>query len=498
MAKNAVPCDQPQFACSGIAGLDEILCGGFPAGHVYLIEGAPGAGKTTLGTQFLLEGVRRGEPVLYITLSETKQDLEKAAQSHGWSLDGIEFLELLTSTELLTSEAASMMFHPAETELSETSRLIVEAIERVQPKRLVLDSLSEIRLQSQTMLRYRREVLALRQFLSQRDCTALLLDELQSEITAQSVVHGIIEIHRHTPDFGPARRRIQIAKLRGVQFWEGYHDYTIRYGGLQVFPRLVAAEQGYELSLEEFPSGKPALDSLLGGGLAFGTSTLLIGPAGSGKSSMAAQYALAAARGGRRAAIFTFEETVTSYLTRCAAMGMDLQEHIRDGRVALQRVDPGELSPGQFVQIIRGAVEDQQVKVLVIDSLNGYLNAMPDERFLILQLHELVTYLNQQGVLTLLVMSQTGLVGSIESPTDASYLTDNVILFRLFEAAGEVRHAISMMKKRAGSHERTIRELRFTSSGLEIGEPLRGFQGVLTGVPVFTGNTGALFERGEG
>ncbi|MFZ5833451.1 MAG: ATPase domain-containing protein, partial [Planctomycetota bacterium] len=365
----------------------------------------------------------------------------------------------------------------------------------IKPARVVIDSLTEIRLQSQTALRYRREVLALRQFLKQNRCTALLLDELREEMTAQSVVHGIIELHRHVPDFGPSRREIQITKLRGVQFAEGFHDYRIEPGGIQVFPRLVAAEHRRDMPGSVMSSGLAELDALLGGGVPAGSTTLLLGPVGSGKSSTATHYVLNVLRQGERAAIYTFDETVASYLARAAGLGMHLDPFLSDGRLNIQQIDAGELSPGHFAHLVRRAVEGDQCRMLVIDSLNGYLNAMPNERMLLVQLHELTTYLNHKGVLTLLVMSQAGIGGTIDSPIDTSYLTDNVILFRLFEAVGEVRHAISVVKKRTGAHEKTIRELRLTSRGLQVGEPLSRFQGILSGLPQFVGHQADLIER---
>lgn len=496
MATAAVA-SEGRVAKTGIAGLDEILRGGLPRGHVYLVEGVPGAGKTTLALQFVLEGARLGERTLYVTLSETCEDLRSTAATHGWSLDGVDCLEVLLSGDLGEQETGLMMYHPSEVELGATLKKIREAIDCVRPDRVVVDALTEIRLQAQTPLRYRREVLALRQFLRRCGCTAILLDELREEMTAQSVVYGIIEMQRETPDFGPARRRLQVAKLRSVKFWEGYHDYIIAPGGIQLFPRLVAAEHRHQSHRRPMSSGLPGLDALLGGGLPAGPTTLLIGPAGSGKSSTASQFVLHTLRQGERAAIYTFDETAESYLTRAAGLGMELDSFLGNQGLLIQQVDPGELSPGQFAHMVRQAVEVQKASVLVIDSLNGYLNAMPNEQYLIVQLHELATYLNQKGVLTLFVLSQTGLVGQTDSPVDASYLTDNVILFRHFEAAGEVRHAVSVVKKRTGQHERTIRELELTSSGLRIGEPLREFQGVLAGVPQFIGQGRDLIGKGQ-
>jgi circadian clock protein KaiC len=485
------------LARTGIVGLDEILRGGLPRGQVYLIEGVPGAGKTTLALQFVLEGVKCGERTLYVTLSETCEDLRSTAMTHGWSFDGVECVEILLSGELGDQEAGPMMYHPSETELGDTLRAIKEAIERVKPDRIVVDSLTEIRLQAQTPLRYRREVLALRQFLKQSSCTAILLDELREEMTAQSVVYGILEMQRETPPFGPAKRRLQIAKLRGVDFWDGHHDYVIRPGGIQLFPRLVAAEHRQKTARRLVTSGLAELDALLGGGLPAGSTTLLAGPAGSGKSSTASQLVLHALEQGDQAVIYTFDETKESYLLRAAGLGMKLEPFADRGSLMIQQVDPGELSPGHFTHLVRQAVEVQHASVLVIDSLNGYLNSMPNEQFLIVQLHELATYLNQKGVFTLLVLSQTGLVGVTENPLDVSYLADNVVLFRHFEAGGEVRHAVSVLKKRTGAHERSIRELELTSEGVRLGEPLREFQGVLTGVPQFIGRRQDLLEQGK-
>lgn len=487
---------QEDVARTGIAGLDELLRGGLPKGHIFLIEGMPGSGKTTLALQFILEGVAVGERTLYVTLSESWRDLQLAARSHGWSLDGVECLELLLASDL-GSEPESIMYHPSEIELSETLRRIRDAVQQSKPSRVVVDSLTEIRLQSQGPLRYRREVLSIREYLRSCGCTALLLDELREEMTAQSVVHGIIEMHRQTPEFGQSRRRIQVAKMRGVGFCEGFHDYVIERGGLKVFPRIINADHRTESIGEIVSSDLPRLDLLLGGGLPAGSTTLLVGPAGSGKSSIASQYVIGSLRKNRDAAIFTFDETVASYLTRGAGLGIDLRPFVEKGLLRLRQIDPGEVLPGQFAQMVRTAVEEQHVRILVIDSLSGYINAMPDERSVLVQLHELVTYLNHKGVLTLLVLSQAGLFDSPENPIDTSYLTDNVLLFRLFEAAGEVRRAISMVKKRTGPHEFTIRELKISSAGLGIGEPLTQFQGVLTGVPRFTGSDATLMRSGD-
>lgn len=475
---------------TGIQGLDDILGGGLTASRLYLIEGDPGTGKTTLGLKFLLEGVKHGERGVYVTLSETKDELEAVAESHGWSLDGITVTELAPTEDSLAAESENTMFHPSELELGATTKVVLQDVERVKPQRVVFDSLSEMRLLAQNSLRYRRQILALKQFFVGRKCTVLLLDdrtgnEVDSQL--QSLAHGVVSLERRSPEYGVMQRRLQIVKMRGKPFRPGYHDYTIVEGGLDVFPRLVAAEHHDAFKPEQVKSGLAELDALVCGGLDKGTSTLLMGPAGSGKSTIATQYAVAAAARGERAAFFLFDEGTTTLLARSAALGLDLRNHLASGRVAVRQIDPGAISAGEFVHLVRREVDEQQAKVVVIDSLNGYLNSMPEARFLAIQLHELLVYLGQRGVTTILVVAQHGLIGAMETPVDASYLADSVILLRFFEAGGRVRQAISVVKKRSGEHERTIRELEFKSGGIRIGAPLANFQGVMTGVPSYLG-----------
>jgi circadian clock protein KaiC len=472
---------------TGIAGLDQVLTGGLPADALYLVEGDPGSGKTTLGLQFLLEGAKRGETGLYVTLSESKVELDRVSRSHGWDLSPLHIMELTASEESLDPEAQLTMFHPAEVELSETTKAILGEVERLQPSLIVFDSLSELRLLAQSPLRYRRQILALKQYFAGRHTTVLLLDDRTADVRdlqLQSIAHGVIRLEQLAPEYGAERRRLRVEKLRGVQYRGGYHDFVIDFGGLQVFPRLVAAEHHRDFGPEQVKSGVAALDTLLGGGLERGTSVLLMGPAGCGKSSLATQYAVTEALRGECVSFFSFDESLQTLRERAAGLGMDLEAQIAAGRVRVQQVDPAELAPGQFIHQVRAAVEEQGARLIVIDSLNGYLNAMPEERFLTIQLHELLTYLGQQGVVTLLIVAQHGMVGrEIETVVDVSYLADAVLLLRYFEAAGEVRQALSVMKKRRGHHERTIRELRLTGAGIQVGEPLRNFQGVLTGVP---------------
>jgi circadian clock protein KaiC len=481
-------------AATGIEGLDNVLVGGFTPNRLYLVEGVPGSGKTTLALQFLLEGVRRGESVLYVTLSETSEELAAAAASHGWSLDGITLRELVASEESLRPDDQYTMFHPSEMELSETTRTILADVDRIKPQRVVFDSLSELRLLAGNPLRYRRQILALKQFFVGRSCTVLLLDDLTSQdvdLQVQSIAHGVVRLEQLNPEYGAERRRLLVSKYRGVRFRGGYHDFLIRRGGLEVFPRLVASDHPRRSVMERLPSGIAELDTLLGGGIELGTSTLIVGAAGTGKSSLAAQFVAAAAGRGQNAALFLFDESLPTLLSRSAGLGIDLERHVESGVVSVQQVDPAELSPGEFAHAIRRAVERENARVVVIDSLNGYLNAMPEERFLVIQLHELLSFLGRAGVATLLISAHQGLVGGqMLSPVDATYLADAVVLLRYFEIRGEIRQAISVVKKRGSAHERTIREFRLDPGRISVGEPLRDFRGVMTGVPIYESSDG--------
>jgi circadian clock protein KaiC len=473
---------------TGIEGLDNILGGGFTPNRIYLIEGDPGAGKTTLSLQYLLEGRRAGESGMYVSLSETKEELEGVARSHGWNLDGIHCYELLPSDENLTPDGQSRLFHPSEVELSDTTRSILSEVERRNPTRVVFDSLSEMRLLAQHPLRYRRQVLALKQFFIGKQCTVLLLDDRTAADNDQqlhSLAHGVLSLEHLAQEYGAERRRMRVMKMRGRPFRGGFHDLLIRTGGLDVFPRLVAAEHHRPFDAAPLTSGIGELDQLTGGGLHRGTSALLMGPAGCGKSTITVQYAVAAAERGERSVLFTFDESVATLLMRSEGLGIPLKKHLDSGRIRVQQVDPGELSPGEFIYAIRRSVERDGARVVVIDSLNGYLNAMPEERFLTIQLHEVLTYLGQQGVVTLMVVAQRGLLGSgMQTPVDASYLADTVIALRYFENAGKLRRAISVVKKRSGAHEDTLRELTLRRGGVRVGEPLEEFHGIMSGIPV--------------
>ena len=485
---------------TGVAGLDTILIGGLAPNRLYLLEGEPGCGKTTLSLQFLMEGVRQGEKVLYITLSETAEELHQVALSHGWDLTGVDIHEVIPGEEVLSGEETYTVFHPSEIELNEAMRGFLKEIERVKPSRVVLDSLAELRLLAGSALRYRRHVLALKQFFTDRRCTALVIDDRSSkegDQHVQSVAHGLIVMQQQERQHGQDRRRLRVAKYRATPYRGGWHDFIIRRGGLEVFQRLDVKDHHVAPAQRRLASGLATLDELFGGGVETGTSTLLTGAPGTGKSTLAAQFMNAAAERGERAAYFSFDEGPATLLLRTQALGMKLAEHRASGRVILHKIEPAELSPGEFIAMVRDHVERMNASVVVIDSLNGYLQAMPDEKYLIIQLHELLSFLASRGVVTVMVSTQSGLIGNnMSSVVDASYLADNVVLLRFFEAEGAVHQAISILKKRGGKHERTIREFTL-DKGVHVGKPLSHFRGVLTGVPEYRGQPGALRPKEE-
>ena len=472
---------------SGCIGLDDVLGGGLPLGHFYLIEGEPGTGKTTLALQFVAEGVKHGEKILYVTLSESRDELLAVAKMHGLRVDGSAMFEVRPNEQDLRPEGQYTVFHPAEVELNDRVQTIMAEVDRRKPGRLVIDALSEVRMLAKDPLRYRRQVLSLKEY-APKNCTVMLLDDRSSryaDLELHSIVHGVVSMGRVSREYGKTMRRLEVTKLRGCAFREGYHDYLIRSGGIVIFPRLVAAEYGDEhQDPSQAISGIPELDALAGGGLGRGTSTLMIGPAGCGKTSVALRWLTTAAERGENTAAFIFEETIGTLLGRASGLGMNLAPHIKAGRIQISHLDPAEVSPGEFVEMVRESVERHDTRVVLIDSLNGFLQAMPGEQFLALHLHELLTYLNNRGVLTIMVLAQMGLVGSaMQTPIDVSYLADNILVFRYFEACGEVRQALSMMKKRSSGHERSIRELRLGPDTIRVGAPLSDFQGILSGTP---------------
>lgn len=468
---------------TGIEGLDHVLSGGLPRRRIYLLRGAPGVGKTTLGMQFLLEGARKGERGLYLTFSETRDELTAVAASHGWNIEGFRVHPLATPEESFEAQKKTTIFHPAEVELTETAERVLALVDQERPHRIVIDSLSEMRLLAGDSLRYRRQILALKQQFATRDATVLFLDDATAsagDTQLETLAHGVILLSRTAPEYGAVRRTLEVAKLRGVNYLTGAHDFSIVRGGLRVYPRLVAASHHRAFQAEILPSGVAGLDAMLGGGLQRGTSTILLGPAGTGKSSIASQYAQAAVTRDECVSWFTFDESLGVFQQRTQGLGFDFPAH---SRFAIRQVDPAEMSPGAFAQAVRDAVEGSDTRLLVIDSLNGYLMAMPEERFLVLHLHELLSYLSQLGVTTVLTLTQHGMVGRMDAPVDVTYLADTVLLLRFFEAMGRVRKAISVLKRRVGRHEDSIREFQLSDQGIRVGDPLTSFQGVLTGVP---------------
>jgi circadian clock protein KaiC len=485
-------------AKSGIWGLDNILSGGFSRGHVFLVEGAPGTGKTTVALQFLLEGAKAGEKCLYITLSETERELRDGAASHGWSLDKrIEVFELFPPESLLDADQQQSLLYSSDLELGETTKQIFEAVDRFRPDRVVLDSLSEIRLLAQSSLRYRRQILAMKHYFARFNTTVMLLDDLTADVadkTVHSVAHGVLRLEELAPAFGAERRRARILKYRGVKFRGGYHDATIKTGGLNVFPRLVASEYRIDFRRSTMSSGIAEFDQLLGGGVETGSSTLILGPAGTGKSLAAISFIAAAIKRGEKAALFVFDEELGLLFSRMKGLNIDLEEMQRNGTLFIEQVDAAELSPGEFAYLVRQRVDEDHIKTVVIDSLNGYQAAMPEENSLILHMHELLQYLNRRGAATFMTVAQHGLVGDMKAPVDVTYLADTVVLLRYFEALGSVRRAMSIIKKRTGMHESTIREYRIDDRGLTIGQPLDGFQGILRGVPIYIGEGQPLLQ----
>jgi circadian clock protein KaiC len=484
---------------AGVEGLDDVLGGGYAASHMHLIEGQPGTGKTTLALQFLRAGCVLGERCLYITLSETRDELIAAAASHDWSLQGIDIYELVPPEFSLDPAQEQSIVYAADLELGETVRMVMAELERVRPARVVFDSLADIRQLAQTSLRFRRQVMALKYHLSRQGATALMLDDLadqQDNLALHSIAHGVVRLEQSAPAFGAERRRLRVYKMRGRAFRGGFHDFVIRRSGIELFPRLVAAEHREARNAgDPLTSNVPELDQLTGGGLDRGTGTLLLGPSGAGKSSLALQFVANALRQGEKALMISFDEIRTVLLRRAAGMGMDLKPHLAAERLVLEQIDPAEFPPGEVVSLVRRQVEQNHVSVVVLDSLNGYRSAMLDESFLVLQIHELLSYLNQQGIVTVMVLAQHGLVGPMQPGIDLTYICDTVVLLRFFEAAGRIRRAISVMKKRTGHHEQNIREYLIDRQGIRVGQPLYEFRGVLTGIPSFVGPAETLLDK---
>jgi circadian clock protein KaiC len=483
---------------TGIDGLDYILKGGLPQNRLYLVEGNPGTGKTTMGLQFLLEGERKGEKGLYITLSESKEELIAVGHSHGWDLESLTIYDLTVSGESLTDDSRYTIFHPSEVELDETTRAVLDEVERVNPKRIVFDSLSEMRMLAHNALRFRRQILALKQYFMDEKCTVMLLDDRASEASdreLESIAHGVISLEYVPTDYGKQRHHMRVIKMRGVKFQSGSHDFNIETGGINIFPRLTAEENNKVFAAGTLTSESKELEALLGG-LDYGTSTILIGPAGIGKSTLAMMYACTAAKNGERVALYLFDESIQTLYKRTSAIGLDVKGLVENGSITVREIKLAELTPGELAYLISCEVEENDTRVVVIDSVNGYLMATPQERFLMMQFHELLGYLNRRGIVSFLIVGQYGLVGVMQTPIDISYMADTVVLLRYFEAEGEVRQAISVLKKHTGKHERTIREFRIDQGGIQLGQPLSDFRGVLSGIPVYEGKTDGLMEQG--
>ena len=482
----------------GIVGLDAILDGGLPRNHLYLIDGEPGAGKTTLGLQFLFEGAAKGERGLYVTLSESRSELESVANSHGWNLEGVEIFEL-ASQQAEDLGNTYTVFYPAEVELQQTMEAVLKVAESKKPQRMVFDSLSEMRLLAREPLRFRRQILALKQFFSGRDCTVLLLDDKsapEGDLQLQSLAHGVILLEHVALEYGAERRRIQVRKVRGLQFRGGYHDFRLTTGGLQVYPRILHDGPRADVDRGVFKSGSGNLDELLGGGIVCGTSMLITGAAGTGKSVLATELARASLRRGDKVRFYLFDERVSTFVQRSDALEMSVRKEMKSGQLTLRQVEPTDLSPGEFASEVVRAVLEDGVKLVVIDSINGYMQSMPEERLLPIQIHELLSFLSNNGVTCIMSLVQHGIFGSpVDEAVDVSYLADAVILMRYFEVRGSVRQAISVVKKRTGNHERTIREFKVGKGGLVLGDPLTAFHGVLTGVPEYKGGDAPLMER---
>jgi circadian clock protein KaiC len=487
-------------ASTGVAGLDDILGGGLARNRLHLLEGSPGTGKTTIALQFLLAGAKEGEAGIYVSLAETERELREGAKSHGWIIGKeIEIFELVPPESVLDPDQHQSLLYSSDLELGETVQRIFAAIERVRPKRVVIDSLSEIRLLAQSSLRYRRQILALKHYFAQNQSTVIMLDDLTTESTdraVHSIAHGVIHLDQSAPLYGGERRRLRVVKCRGQSFRGGYHDFTVAKGGVEVFPRLVAAEHRKGFLSKSISSGIPELDQLLGNGIAMGSSTLILGPAGTGKSLLGFHYAATAIARGERAALFVFDEELGLLFSRAKGFGIDLEAMRDGGKLFVKQMDAAELSPGEFSHRVRRAVDEEGIKTVIIDSLNGYQAAMPEEQFLILHLHELLQYLNRQGASTFLTVAQHGLVGEMKQTIDVTYLADTVIFLRYFEALGRVRRAMSVIKKRTGTHEDTIREFRIGNGGIIMGQPLHEFQGVLRGVPTYVGKSEPLMGTG--